>query len=151
VTVVIDTLVRTASGDLRPIRELDRYDGDPAHVEGAVVMAVDGAPILSAGEWDDIDYLWAYLVQAADACRRTGAGECSFPDQPITFRAQRLGTGRLLLAVQIGDERRTATPPDAEFYRALAAAGSEFFEHHRRLVRGSGGYEREAAILRSWD
>jgi hypothetical protein len=150
VAVVIDTFLRTGSDGFRSVRELERYDGDPSYVEGAIVMSIDGVPLLSEDEWDDVDWLWPSLVQAAEECRTTGAGQRMFPDQPVLFSARRLATGRLLVSVQLGDETRAATAKAAEFYRALAAAGTEFFNHHRRLVRGGGGYEREAALLRAW-
>jgi hypothetical protein len=150
VAVVIDTCLRTGSDGFRSIRQLERYDGDPDHVEGAIVMTIDGVPLLSEADWDDVDWLWPSVVQAAEECRITGAGERRFPDQPVLFSARRLATGRLLVSVQLGDETRAATTQATEFYRALAAAGTEFFNHHRRLVRGSGGHEREAALLRTW-
>jgi hypothetical protein len=150
VAVVIDTYLRTGTGGFRSIRELERYDGDPDHVEGAIVMSIDGVPLLSEDERDDVDWLWPSLVQAAEECRTTGAGQRAFPDQPIWFSARSLATGRLLVSVQLGDQTRAAAAKATEFYCALAAAGTEFFDHHRRLVRGSGGYEREAALLRTW-
>jgi len=150
VPVIISSHLRSKRGVFTNIRDVKRYEGDRHYVEGAVVITIDGYELMTERHWDDVDMLWALLVQATEACRVTGAGETYFPDQPLLFRVERLPTGRLLIALGTGDERRATTADADEFYRALAAAGVEFFHWHRRLVKGSDGYPREDALLRTW-
>jgi hypothetical protein len=150
VTVVIDTVLRGSGGTFGRFAEVESFDGDLDRIEGAVVMHVDGAPILTHDEWDDLDPLWAYLVQAVEQAEAAGAGETLFPDQPILFRAEVLATGRLLGPVTIGQTRRAAAANAAEFYRAVGAAGFAFFQHRDQIIRRGGGHQREADQCARW-
>jgi hypothetical protein len=150
VPVTVVSYLRGKRGVFTNIRDVKRYVGDRTYVEGAVEITIDGYELMTHRHWDDVDMLWALLVQAVEACRTTGAGETYFPDQPLLFRVERRPAGRLLVALGIGDDRRAKSADAEEFYRALAAAGVEFFHWHRRLVKGSDGYPSENALLRSW-
>lgn len=147
---MIDTLLRAADGSFERFAGVERYDGDPRRVEGAVTIHVDGKPLLTRAEWDELDWLWPFLVQAVDEAQATGEGERCFPDQPIRFRVERLPTGRFLASVGLGEERRGASADAGEFVRAIAAAGLAFFEHRDRIIRGGGGDQQEADLCRRW-
>jgi hypothetical protein len=150
VPVTVVSSLRSKRGVFTNIRDVKRYDGDRDYVEGAVEITIDGYELMTQRHWDDIDWLWPFMVQAVEACRTTGAGETYFPDQPLLFRVERRPAGRLLVALGTGDERRAKTADADEFCRALAVAGVEFFHWHRRMVKRSDGYPSENALLRSW-
>ena len=137
---MIDTVVRTGDGEFAHLAEAPLSGRE---VLGAVLMSIAGADLLTSAEWDDLDSLWAYLVQALESCLDTGAGETYFPDQAILFQVERLPTQRLLVSVSYDDVRRAATARAGEFTAALAAAGAEFFGR-----RGRNG--REAAVCNRW-
>lgn len=83
-SVDVNTFLRTPSGPI-PIAEVQRYDGQVNYVEGSIVLDVDGCELLSHDLWDDVNWLWPFVVQAVDEALRTGFGEFYFPDQPILF------------------------------------------------------------------
>jgi hypothetical protein len=147
---VVDTLLRAADGSFERFADVERYDGDPHQVEGAVLIHVDGKPLLTQAEWDELDSLWSFLVQAVDEALAIGEGERSFPDQPIRFRVKRLPTGRFLVSVDLGDERRGASADVDEFVRAIAAAGLAFFNHKNLIIRGAGGDQQHVDLCRRW-
>ncbi|MFI6680468.1 hypothetical protein [Kribbella sp. NPDC050470] len=60
--------------DFLPIQEAQRYDGDGVYVPGAASLVIDGVEVLGIDLWDDVNWLWPFIVQALDDCRRAGAG-----------------------------------------------------------------------------
>lgn len=52
---------------------------------GAISLTVDGVELLGPELWDDVNWLWPFVILALDECRRSGAGQRYFPDQPIEF------------------------------------------------------------------
>ncbi|WP_139346825.1 hypothetical protein [Sinomonas mesophila] len=86
-----------------PIREISRYGGNREYVPGAISLTIDGIEILGVDLWDDVNWLWPFIVQALDDCRRTGFGSRGFPDQPISFRVKAAGADQLLVSVTDGE------------------------------------------------
>jgi hypothetical protein len=150
--VEITTVLGNPKTGYTPIEEVARYDGDPEYVEGSLCLTVDGVPFLTADDWDDVNWLWPFVVKASRDCEATGHGETMFPDQPIEFSVDRLGdSGRLRLSLTATGLRRTAVASASEYYEALADAGLRFFEHLERLVPGAAETDQdEIAALRRW-
>jgi hypothetical protein len=148
VTVVITTYLRDRRGRLQNIRDVESYTASKDYVEGVVALSIHGAVIISEQDWDDINFLWLDMIQAAEECRTTGAGERYFPDQPVLFRVERLPAGRLLVSLRWDEQRRAASVDAGEFYRALAAAGLEYFAFERRCLRGEAAHE--LAVVQRW-
>jgi hypothetical protein len=139
-------------GDVfQPVKEAERYDGDCMYVPGAISLAIDGVDVLGIDLWDDVNWLWPFIVQALDDRRRTGSGRRGFPDQPISFMAEAAWAGNTLIRVTDGASiNRTAVAPDDRLYETVARAGLEFFaELHRLCPRSDIGRE-EGEILESW-
>jgi hypothetical protein len=82
-TVSIESLLRVSGDRFERISAIERYRGDPRHVEGAILLSVNDVEVLSSDLWDDVNWLWPFVIQAADEARREGAGQTYFPDQPI--------------------------------------------------------------------
>jgi hypothetical protein len=151
VTVEINTYIRDEAGAFVPCSELIRYGGDLRHVAGYISFVVDGQPLLDEALWDDVDWLWPYVVQALDECLRDGVGERFFPDQPIRFRAERIGGDRVLLRVNGGSVDRAVTAGRVETVAAVADAARTFFAELERLVPGSGTADRtEVERITQW-
>jgi hypothetical protein len=148
-SISIESFVRLGDGEFTPIREVRPFAGDCAYVPGAIVLSVDGVAVLSLDLWDDINWLWPYVVQALDDCRRTGTGERYFPDQPILFRAKTAGSrGEVLLSVTGESLTRKVVVPAHELFPAVAEAGLDFFTELDRLCGAAA--PAEVGILEAW-
>jgi hypothetical protein len=121
------------------------------YVPGAVSLIVDGVDVLETDLWDDVNWLWPFIVQALDDGRRTGSGRRAFPDQPIRFKAEAAWAGNTLISVTGGASiNRTAVASDTRLYEAVAGAGLEFFGALHRLCPGPDIGREERQILESW-
>ncbi|MCB1281555.1 MAG: hypothetical protein KDB18_08525 [Salinibacterium sp.] len=149
--IEVDTLLRSPVGEFARIADVGSYSGDASHVPGAIELSVHGAVVLDRELWDDVDWLWPYVIQAIDECLAFGLGERYFPDQPIVFRVERIGDRRLMFTVQGGAIDRMVAADTAELLAAVAEAALDFFDHLERLVPGSEAtFVEEIARVRSW-
>ncbi|GAB3170614.1 hypothetical protein GCM10027059_37340 [Myceligenerans halotolerans] len=140
-------------GEFRPVSEAERHDGDCEYVPGAISLTVDGVELLGTELWDDVNWLWPFVVQAVRECRDSGSGTRHFPDQPITFKVEKAQWGgNVMLTVTTADRsiHRTAIAPEGEVYETVARAGAEFFKHLRRLCGSDAVSEEEEAATISW-
>lgn len=147
----IQSFIRTGPDQFVAIAEAERWRGSSNHIEGAIVMTLDGVEVLGLDLWDDLNWLWRYVVKAAADARSTGAGETYFPDQPLLFRIEPIAwQDRVLVLVRSGDVNRAAPIIAAEFYPALATAALNAFAHLERIADSDPGFAAEQAVARSW-
>ncbi|MBO3102138.1 hypothetical protein KG102_15675 [Cellulomonas fengjieae] len=113
---------------------------------------MDGVELLGPELWDDVNWLWPFVVQALDECRQSGSGKRYFPDQPVAFTATTQWEGNVLLTVTTSDRsiHRSAVAPSDELYDVVARSGIEFFQELRRLCGPDPASEVEEAALRRW-
>lgn len=128
-SVEIETLLRSSSGEFTRVGDVDRYAGDERHVSGAIEFVVNGQHLLDQELWDDVDWLWPYVIQAIDEGVASGVGERYFPDQPILFRVERASENRLLFKVDGGTIHRVVSADQPDVLQAVAAAATDFFTH----------------------
>ena len=150
--VQMASLVRV-DGEFTPVSEAGRHDGDCEYVPGAISLIVDGVELLGTDLWDDVNWLWPFIVQALDECRQSGSGTRNFPDQPIAFKAEKAQWGgNVILTVATSDKsiHRTAVAPGDELYEVAARAGVEFFGELRRLCGPDPASAKEEALLGGW-
>lgn len=150
--VAVESYVRVDS-EFRLIREVERHDGSCDYVPGAISLSVDGVELLGLALWDEINWLWPYVIQALDECRRSGSGKRYFPDQPILFSAETAGwAGHVLLRVTTSSKSidRSAVAPADELYGVVARAGIDFIEELRRLCGPEPASAKEETALRRW-
>lgn len=150
--VQMTSLVRV-DGEFRLVAEVERHDKDCEYLPGAISLAVDGVELFGPELWDDVNWLWPYVVQALHECRESGVGRRHFPDQPITFLAEKAQwSGNVLLTVTTSDRsiHRSVVAPEGELYEVVARAGVEFFRHLRRLCGSDAMGAEEEAIVMSW-
>ncbi len=142
--VEVRSYLRFGDGRFIPIEDVESLDADCRWVPGAIVLSIDGAEVLSLELWDDVNWLWPYVVQALDRCRQVGQGECLFPDQPLRFRAESLGpSGQMLLSVMGGSIANKAVGPADEIYAAVGQAALGFFAALHRLCPPQGPADSE--------
>lgn len=148
--IQVRSFIRIGS-DFLPIQDIKRYEGDRQYVPGAVSLVIDGIELLGTDLWDDVNWLWPFIVQALDDCRNTGFGKRGFPDQPISFKAEKARAANTRITVTGGTSiNRTAVSSDDQLYETVARAGVEFFAHLNRVCPGSDIGEEERATLESW-
>ena len=150
-SVEIQSFVRARDGEFVPIVEVPRFGGECRYVAGAISLKVDGLELFGLDLWDDVNWLWPFVVQALKDCRRTGAGKRGFPDQPISIIAERARPGHTLIRVTDGASiNRTAVAADADLFGAVARAGMIFFAELFRLCPAEDMGSEENDVLMTW-
>jgi len=121
------------------------------YIDGAIVLEVAGVEVLSLEMWDDIDWLWPFVVQALDECKRLGVGERYFPSQPLLFRAEWLGSpGLVRISVAGGEIRNSVVGSGQEIYRAVGEAALDFYTHLRAHCSSDPADDEIVSIAASW-
>lgn len=60
--IVIESLL-LLNDKFKPMRDVAQYAGDCDYVHGAISMLVDGVELMGETFWDDIDWLWPFVIQ----------------------------------------------------------------------------------------
>lgn len=129
-SVVVTSWLRDPHGAFVPLGSAQ--PASCAYISGSIVLEVGGVEVLSLELWDDIDWLWPFVVQAFDDCRTLGAGERYFPSQPLLFRAESLGkSGLIRVSVSGGEIHNSAVGPGGEIFQAVGEAVLAFYGHLR--------------------
>lgn len=101
---------------------------DRSYIEGAILIRNYGQEIMGFKQWDLVDQLWSYLIDAIDELI-CGKQETSFlfPDQPLkmTLSTEKMNKNRLLII--IGGNKYIVEK--AEFLFELLSAASKFYEY----------------------
>jgi hypothetical protein len=127
-----------STSEARPVR-------DPVYVEGAIVLEIDGDEILGVHTWCDVNWLWAFLVDAMDDVRAGKPHSLMFPDQPLRLKfLPKPGKGSWLRV-----EVSTSPPCGGSVQRdalvaAFKAGAIEYFEATPRFAPRNAG---EADVL----
>ena len=122
---------------------------DPHYIEGAVVMSYEGKTLMGENLWDDVNYMWPYLINGLSEILEGKDWHTWFPDQPITFSVEHISPDWLLLHVYAEDEEYVKKKvPKFEYLSEMVRAGRDFlsrlyricpaadlpFEHYARLL-----------------
>ena len=134
----------------QPIQEIEAFCGDCMYVAGAVSIVIDDVEMMGFDLWDDINWLWPYIAQAVDECRRTGIGKRGFPSQPISFKVETAWPGQVLVSVASESFESRAIAPEDDLYAVVAQAGLTFFAELQRICPGHDNLDAEIDMLRSW-
>jgi hypothetical protein len=124
--------------EARPVAKQD-------YVEGAIVLEIDGEAVLDVDTWDDVNWLWSFLVDAIDGVRAGKAHTLRFPDQPLEVKfLPKPGKGSWVrVEVNTRPPRGRSVERD-ELVAAFKEAAIEYFEATPRLAPRNAG---EADIL----
>ena len=98
----------------------------PQYVTGAILMAVDGVPILDYRHWDLVDQLWSYWINAVHelVIQKVPESRFLFPDQPLEVVMKDLGYG---ISIKVGDQKPVMLDRKA-FLSAMVDAASAFLQ-----------------------
>lgn len=101
---------------------------DRSYIEGAILIRNYGQEIMGFKQWDLVDQLWSYLIDAIDELI-CGKQETSFlfPDQPLKMilSTEKMNKNRLLII--IGENKYIVEKE--EFIFELLSAASKFYEY----------------------
>lgn len=150
--VEVRSYLRRSDGDFVPFDDVGLVVNDCDYVSGAIELSIGGVEVLSLTLWDDINWLWPYIVLTLNECRRTGHGEGWFPSQPLKFRAEALGSsGQLLLSVAGGGIDSHAVGPAADIYAEVGRAALNFFDQLHQVCPPQGpANDLVIETARSW-
>ncbi len=125
------------------------------YVEGAIYLKVNEKEILTLDLWDDVNWLWGYIVTGFEDLVEQSEWTTSFPDQPIdlTFRINK-NLGKVEIEVHIPqsdftitkEQTRKSTTNLDEFLSKMNEAGQDFYLRISEIGGEDG--EREARRLR---
>ncbi|MGY3199693.1 hypothetical protein [Streptomyces sp. TE5632] len=124
--IVVESFIKTASGEFVPFGMADDVASDLDLVEGAIAITIGDAPLLGTRNWDYVFPLWAYMAAALGELRATGEGALRFPDQPVGLDLCRVAGGVRLRVWGDGPDRE-AIVSELQFVQAVRARGKEFF------------------------
>jgi hypothetical protein len=97
-------------------------------IEGAILLTVNGRPLLTEADWDDADALWAYLLNGVARARQGLAFRCYFPNTPreICLMPELGGRIRLRFGTPGESGHAEASADAGRLANALAVAGRDF-------------------------
>ena len=100
---------------------------DVFYVEGAIVIKYYTQEIMGLEQWDLINYLWSYFIDAIDELIE-GKRETSFwfPDQPLNVILRNEKNNRNGLLIIIG--KKTYMVEKKEFFLEILSAADVFWE-----------------------
>lgn len=128
--IAVETLIREDERLVPMGRSLwPRSEVQGRSVEGAIRLAVGGRPLLTEADWDDVDCLWAYLLNGVAHARQGLPFRCCFPSSSREIAVTPEPAGRIRLAFGAPGEpgHVEASAAGDELARALAAAARAFF------------------------
>lgn len=150
-TVSVSSHLRLPDGTFKPVANATRVE-DCDYVKGAIRLVVDGTELFSLDLWDDINWLWPFVINAMEDCRNSGSGQRYFPSQPLLFEATSLGSGdQVRLSVSGGEILRSVVVGGSDIYAAVAHAALDFFSSLERLCPAAwAAHRRNAEAVESW-
>jgi len=105
------------------IQEVDKKKIDSNYIYGVLLIKYNGAVILGFKEYDLIDQLLMYFVDAIEKFKENSEVEFSFPDQPFPVRIEKKGGDFCTLSL---NDQKTALP-ETDFIRSMLEAAEFFF------------------------
>lgn len=124
--------------EARPVANQD-------YVEGAIVLQIDGESVLGFDTWDDVNWLWSFLVDAIDDVRAGRAHSLMFPDQPLELKfLPRPGKGSWIRVEVSTSPPRGRSVEREELVAAFKEAAIDYFEATPRFAPRNAG---EADVL----
>jgi hypothetical protein len=124
------TLVENYTGSIR----------DPRHIDGAIVLVVDGVAIIGQEQWDLIDQLWIYIVNGLEQVVNGKTYQSSFPDSATELSLQPITTTHQI-KMTVGD--KSITHNSQELGNALLDGATHCLSELSRIMGKPDAYRDE--------
>ena len=125
--MIVSTRIRIQEGREARFFDLHEVPRDSLcgndYVEGSIVIEIDGRAWTGEDLWDDIAWLWQFILEGLESLANGAGFHCCFPDQPVEMAFVEDGP---VVYLRI-NERSVALPRDA-FVQTFAKAARRFFE-----------------------
>lgn len=121
---------------LVPVDEFVGPLPDDNYIEGAIELSVGYKPILTREMVDYVDQLWAYLTRGLGEVVAGREFSTFYPDMPLEVVLRPQGD-RVTIMVDPSQGGAEASVALDELCRAMATAGTLFFERLRPFVPGN--------------
>ena len=99
---------------------------DPRYIEGVLYFKYKDEIVFDFKLWDDVDCLWAYLVNMIGDFLKEGEAQVYFPDQPIQLKLMPGKNGFIKFSVKSSDYSRYSFP-QKKFFQAVLDSAECFF------------------------
>lgn len=118
-----------------PIEEFEGKVPDPEYVDSAIELVINGTPIITCREWDNMDDLWSYIANGFEELVEKSEWTTEFPDQSIelTFRLNKL-LNQIEVESTPSRGKVKAKTSLYEFLAAMSEAGQNFFLRMAKIV-----------------
>ncbi|MEM9522072.1 MAG: hypothetical protein AAGA37_22375 [Actinomycetota bacterium] len=149
----IQTFYRNGNGTFVPIAALpNRKKVDCEYLSGGITMTIGHVDLITLELWDDINWLWPFIVQSLSVCLESGHGGRYFPSQPVKFdsysnRAQ----GQLVLTVKGPQFERTAYARAEELLPKVANEVRSFYRHYGEACTMDASCDQILALVDGWE
>lgn len=108
---------------------------DPSYIEGAIVLRINGIQVLGLEEWDDVNWLWSYIINVLEDLDSRPEASTDFPDQPLLLKFVRRPAGKIAVEVSHNSVVLSTAEADMrEFLLVLEDAGANFFERLAEVI-----------------
>ena len=117
------------------IEEFEGKVPDPEYVDSAIELVINGIPIITCREWDNMDDLWSYIANGFEELIEKSEWTTEFPDQSIelTFRLDKKGKQVEVESTPSRGLVKAKTSLD-EFLTAMSEGGQNFFLRMAKIV-----------------
>jgi len=112
---------------------------DPNYVEGAISIVIDNSHVIDFTNWDYVDQIWAYFLNALEDLLSTGSGEFFFPDQPLHISMEAIENQQIRFIVGQNSKQMDI----CEFVSVLVDAAESFFRIMEKEYEGIVEYPEE--------
>lgn len=85
--------------NIKDLKTLDKSKLDYDYINGAINIVYKDKILLSFREWDLVDQLWYYFIEALIKLKTEKEVEFSFPDQPMLVKIEKKGIDYLIVNV----------------------------------------------------
>lgn len=134
--IIIETYVKAGERFSDFFEYQGGFNGQ-ASIEGALVLTIDGTPLIGKSMFDYVDDLWSYLSEGLLHISEGKSFRCYFPDQPIEVNLTP-SNGRLQVSVTCHSEVSVAVDKD-EFVRVMSEHARKFFTRLQAIEPGAKG------------
>ena len=133
--IKIQSLLKVGD-DLVPVEQFVGPIPDEDYIEGALELLVDNEPIFTREQVDYPDQLWAYLIEGLEQIVAGREFSTYYPDMPVKIVLRPQGE-RVTINVDTRKKITETSVPIDELCRAMASAGTTFFERLQPLAPGN--------------